>query len=55
MISFKEWLEKRVVKNETMTSTADIANFSRPLVFQDEDKKKASVIRRMKKDENTEK
>jgi hypothetical protein len=48
-ISFKEWLEKRI-KNESMTSTADVASFARPLVLQDEDKKKTHLLRRIRKD-----
>lgn len=56
MIKFKEWLDKRIAETTTSsnvgggTSTADIAGFARPLVFQDEDKKKTHLIRRMKKE-----
>jgi hypothetical protein len=51
MISFKEWLEKRIAKNEMTTSgggtsTGDIAGFSRPLL---QDTKKTAMIRRVKK------
>ena len=50
MITFKEWLKNReLIKNETGTSTANIAVFARPLVFNDDKNKKTHIIRRIPK------
>ena len=47
MTKFSEWLVKREARqDETMTSTGDVANFARPLQFNDDNKKKSSVLRR---------
>lgn len=56
MIKFSEWIKQKESTNEMTstsggsTSTADIANYARPLVFSDKNNKKTHIIRKIKKE-----
>jgi hypothetical protein len=48
-MKFSEWLIQREQKqNETITSTADVAGFARPLGSIDDEKKKSHIFRTRK-------
>jgi Uri superfamily endonuclease len=47
-MKFSEWLIQRDQKNETATSTADVAGFARPLGSTDDEKKKSHLFRTRK-------